>query len=330
MDPADLGVGSVLGGMGRGGMMVVGGLALLLVLPILAVAALLGSGAPADEPGVVAGPLPAAVSTIPPDQLVVMQQVGLASGIPWPLLAAIAKVESDFGRNMATSWAGAIGYGQFLPSSWAAFGRGGNPYDYRDALPAMARYLLAHGAPAELRRAVYAYNHDWSYVDQVLRLAAGFGLGTGSAAQVGAGPNLSARVVQLALAQRGKPYVFGAAGPDAFDCSGLVQWAFRQLGVTAPRTAQAQYAWARPVSVAELAPGDLVFYERTYPSPDRITHVGIYAGSGEVVMATAIGGAVRLERLDTPYWRAHFVAAGRPPMAESAFAVATASREVQS
>jgi hypothetical protein len=93
-------------------------------------------------------------------------------GVPWELLAAIARVESDFGRNMATSSAGAIGYGQFLPSSWEAFGQAGNAYDYRDALPAIARYLCRHGVARDPRQAIFAYNHaDW-YVDLVLGLAA--------------------------------------------------------------------------------------------------------------------------------------------------------------
>jgi Transglycosylase SLT domain len=93
-------------------------------------------------------------------------------GVPWEVLAAIARVESDFGRNMATSSAGAIGYGQFLPSSWDAFGQQGNAYDYRDALPAIARYLCRHGVAHDPRQAIFAYNHaDW-YVDLVLGLAA--------------------------------------------------------------------------------------------------------------------------------------------------------------
>jgi hypothetical protein len=224
---------------------------------------------------------------------------------------------------MATSSAGAIGYGQFLPSSWAAFGRGGDPYDYRDVIPAMARYLLAHGAPGDLRRAVYAYNHSWDYVDQVLSLAASFGPDAGgrpglTAADADADTaRLGERLVAIALAQRGKPYVFGAAGPHAFDCSGLVQWAFGQVGITAPRTAQGQFDWAQPVPAATLQVGDLVFFHATYAtssSADAITHVGIYAGGGQMIVAPQAGTAVRLEALDRPYWRAHFAGAGRAPL----------------
>lgn len=105
---------------------------------------------------------------IPPAHLAVMVQVANDTGVPWSLLAAIASVESGFGANMSTSWAGAIGYGQFMPPSWAAYGEGGNPYDYRDVIPAMARYLLVAGAPGDLPNAVYAYNHSWEYVALVL------------------------------------------------------------------------------------------------------------------------------------------------------------------
>jgi hypothetical protein len=107
------------------------------------------------------------------DHLATMDHAARDSGcgVPWHLLAAIARVESDFGRNMATSSAGALGYGQFLPSSWQAFGNSGNVYDYRDALPAIATYLCQSGLARDPRAALFAYNHaDW-YVDLVLELA---------------------------------------------------------------------------------------------------------------------------------------------------------------
>ncbi|HEX8969627.1 MAG TPA: lytic transglycosylase domain-containing protein, partial [Chloroflexota bacterium] len=113
------------------------------------------------------------VPTDTADHLATMDRAARDSGcgVPWQLLAAIARVESDFGRNMATSSAGAIGYGQFLPGSWQAFGSDGNAYDYRDALPAMAVYLCQAGLARDPRVALFAYNHaDW-YVDLVLDLA---------------------------------------------------------------------------------------------------------------------------------------------------------------
>ncbi|HLZ30136.1 MAG TPA: lytic transglycosylase domain-containing protein [Chloroflexota bacterium] len=113
------------------------------------------------------------VPTDTADHLATMDRAARDSGcgVPWHLLAAIARVESDFGRNMAPSSAGALGYGQFLPSSWQSFGNDGNTYDYRDALPAIATYLCQSGLERDPRAALFAYNHaDW-YVDLVLDLA---------------------------------------------------------------------------------------------------------------------------------------------------------------
>jgi murein DD-endopeptidase MepM/ murein hydrolase activator NlpD len=125
------------------------------------------------------GPGGSFTENVPPDQLVVMQQTATAFGLPWQLLAAIARVESDFGRNMAVSTAGAIGYGQFLPVEWEIYGAGGDPYDYHDALLAMARYLVVAGAPADIPDAVYAYNHSWEYVELVLSYATTYGYAFG-------------------------------------------------------------------------------------------------------------------------------------------------------
>ncbi len=162
---------AVLGNLPRDALRLAAILAAVLLVPVvltvIAVAALIAallSGSPgagrSDPP------------SLPPEQLEVMVQVSARSGVPWSLLAAIASVESSFGANMATSSAGAIGYGQFLPSSWDAYGAGGDPYDYHDAIPAMARYLADHGVGANVAQAVYAYNHSWEYVALVLGRAA--------------------------------------------------------------------------------------------------------------------------------------------------------------
>lgn len=112
---------------------------------------------------------------IPPDQLGWMLQIAQETGIPWQVYGAIAKVESDLGQNMATSSAGAIGYGQFLPSTWEIYGEEGDPYNFRDVIPAMGRFLLDSGAPEDIPTALYAYNHSWPYVAQVLSYAASYG-----------------------------------------------------------------------------------------------------------------------------------------------------------
>src|SRR5512135_699088 len=89
-------------------------------------------------------------------------------------------------------------------------------------------------------------------------------------------------VLQAAQGRIGAPYRYGGAGPDAFDCSGLVSYAHRQLGITVPRTAAAQFAAATPVSRRDLRPGVLVFFRLQGPA---VNHVGIYAGDDRFVHA---------------------------------------------
>jgi cell wall-associated NlpC family hydrolase len=124
---------------------------------------------------------------------------------------------------------------------------------------------------------------------------------------------IAARAVELARSRIGAPYVSGAAGPDGFDCSGLVFWVYSQLGLQVPRSTQQQLAWVAPVEMSQLQPGDLVFFENTSSSSDRVSHVGIYAGGGGVVMAVNNGDIVREVPLAEPYWSDHFAAAGRLP-----------------
>jgi cell wall-associated NlpC family hydrolase len=86
--------------------------------------------------------------------------------------------------------------------------------------------------------------------------------------------------MQKALSKVGSPYRYGAAGPNAFDCSGLVNWAFKSSGKTVPRTSKALSRVGTPVSRSALRPGDLVFFYRP------VSHVGIYIGNGKIVHAS--------------------------------------------
>lgn len=295
-------VSLALSGLGRDAIKVAGGLSLAVLISLaFAISSLTPFTGIAAPGNAVIG---AHTDEIPPDQLRVMQEAAATCGLPWQVLAAIAKVESGFGQNMATSSAGAIGYGQFLPSTWASYGHGGNPYDYHDALPAMARYLCASGAPGDLRAAIFAYNHSWAYVDQVMAIAIRYGYGQSSPP--------SNRVVELARSQIGMPYVWGASDPRVgFDCSGLVMWVYAQVGVSLPRTAQAQYDGTSRVSQADLQPGDLVFFANTYPSADPITHVGIYVGEGLMVNAENPTDGVQEMPVFSGYWAEHYAGAGR-------------------
>lgn len=105
--------------------------------------------------------------------------------------------------------------------------------------------------------------------------------------------------VQAALNKIGSPYGWGSIGPDAFDCSGLIYWAFQQQGKTLPRTSQAQMAGGTPVSRDDLQPGDVIGY---YPGA---THVGLYIGDGKIVHASDYGIPVQVVSVDSaPFYGA--------------------------
>jgi hypothetical protein len=143
---------------------------------------------PAPLPSALTPPLPAALGTpiggvpdffiesfgIPPFLLPIYQAAGTAYGIPWQVLAAINEVETDYGRDLSVSSAGAEGWMQFLPSSWAQYGVDANgdgyedPYNPADAIFASARYLAAAGGASDIRAAVLAYNHSQAYVESVM------------------------------------------------------------------------------------------------------------------------------------------------------------------
>ncbi len=103
-----------------------------------------------------------------------------------------------------------------------------------------------------------------------------------------------ARVLAYAAAKLGDRYIWGATGPDAFDCSGLVLRAWQQAGITLPRTASVQATAGRPVARADLRPGDLVFFY----SP--VSHIGLYIGGGKMINAANPRTGVRVANVDTP------------------------------
>jgi hypothetical protein len=109
------------------------------------------------------------------------RRAGQGYGVPWQVLAAINKIESNFGQNMGPSSAGALGWMQFIPSSWMRWGMDGDgngiadPWTPEDGVYSAARYLAAAGAHDDLERAIFAYNHAQWYVDDVMELAATFG-----------------------------------------------------------------------------------------------------------------------------------------------------------
>ncbi len=102
------------------------------------------------------------------------------------------------------------------------------------------------------------------------------------------GSGIAVTALRIALTQQGKPYVWGATGPGSYDCSGLVYWAYKQLGITVPRSAAEQAQVGEPVARQDLEPGDLVFFYHP------VSHVGIYVGDGKVLQAPQSGDVVKV------------------------------------
>jgi len=107
-------------------------------------------------------------------------------------------------------------------------------------------------------------------------------------------PPLGPRIVAAAAKEAGKPYVWGATGPRAFDCSGLVLFVYNQFGIHVPRVSRDQYRSAEKISAAQAKPGDLVFFGS---SPNAIHHVAIYAGNDMVWQAPTEGDVVKLSKI---------------------------------
>jgi peptidoglycan DL-endopeptidase CwlO len=111
-------------------------------------------------------------------------------------------------------------------------------------------------------------------------------------------------VVGVAMAQLGKPYVFGTAGPDTFDCSGLVVYAYAAVGISLPHSSYALWNYGVYVSRDQLQPGDLVFF-------NALGHVGIYIGGGQFIEAPHTGDVVKIANLNDGWYAATYVGARR-------------------
>jgi cell wall-associated NlpC family hydrolase len=111
-----------------------------------------------------------------------------------------------------------------------------------------------------------------------------------------------------ALKLVGKPYRYGGSSPAGFDCSGLVMYSYSRAGLGLPHNTDKQRLAARPIKVAELQRGDLLFFNQ---EGKKYGHVGIYVGGGKFVHAPSSGKSVRSDRLDSPYWSKHLSEARR-------------------
>lgn len=238
-------------------------LPLLAILGIVTGTAIVGAHAAAscssDQSAALGGTAaqPGASSTatngIPANYLALYKKAGQAYGIPWNMLAGIGRVETNHGADKRTSSAGAQGPMQFMPGTWAGYGVDGNGdgqkdiRDPADAIPGAAKYLKANGAPGNIRKALWAYNHDYSYGTLVLnwakRYAAGnFQVTPDTGGSAGGPPdltdcpstlspynNVAAGTGPIARAQKylGWPYTYGGGGPNGPGhgfCDGVGGW----------------------------------------------------------------------------------------------------------
>ena len=283
-----------------------GAAGLILLVAVLAAGA--GAGIASLLGGGDATPSGTATDNIPAAMLALYQAAATTCpGLPWTVLAAIGTIESGNGTSdlpgvhSGANPAGAEGPMQFEPATFAEYDEpvppGGanppSPYDATDAVYAAAKMLCANGAAngANLNAAVFAYNHSDTYVSEVLDLASSYGQTQAQTVATGTAGGIA---VDWALAQVGTPYIWGGETPGVgFDCSGLVQAAYKVAGITLPRVAQDQYDTTTKLAPdGPLEPGDLVFLGG---STTDVTHVGIYVGNGQMVDAPHTGADVRVE-----------------------------------
>lgn len=302
----------------------------LVVLVVVIIGAVTGSTPQPDTcESQVNGP---PVAGIPATYLALYRKAAADYAIPWEILAAVGSIESDHGRSTAPgihsgeNQAGAGGPMQFLSATWAGYGVDGNHdgkknrYDPADAIPAAANYLHHSGAPPKMRAALFAYNHSNTYVDNVLNRAHKYETTPttsttpantsppaecAEAAAISAPNATIAKIIAFAMAQRGKPYVFGATGPNAWDCSSLVQAAYAAAGLTIPRTTFAQWPFGVRIPKNAAQPGDLVFFNSgPGTSTTRPGHVGLVIGNGQMIAArcSTCHPAIGVETYQRPDW----------------------------
>jgi len=197
------------------------------------------------------------------------------------------------------------------------------PYEYKKLIVTLEKREMG----SIVREAFQSYPDNLSHYEILLaskgNMERVFGSGSGNLSEIVDNPDFSnpglefneesvKRIVHEAEKHIGKRYVFGANGPNNFDCSSFVCWVYTHSGIkNMPRTT----AWGiyknycNPVSPSEAKPGDIIFFKGTYNSGSPISHVGIYVGGGYMIHA---GDPIRYAKIDTPYWREHFYGYGRP------------------
>lgn len=294
--------------------------------------------------------MPAAETRAEPGGVVVVlgqwaeqiQQAAAEAGVPWQVMASIVMVESA-GDATLTSPSGAVGLMQIRPSLFPS-AAGLDLTDPATNLQAGATILAGlyerWGNWSQVAAAYTGRIDDRGntverlddrgrtgreYVALIERQSASLGFSINEVAIPYSLIPREADVVRVAMTTVGTPYVWGGESYEegGFDCSGLVQWAWGQLGVSVVRTAAEQFEATERLEPADVQPGDLIFFANTTPVGRQvdmlaggqpawvITHVGIYVGNGMMLHAPDVGQFVRVDKIDTPFWRAHLAGYGR-------------------
>lgn len=242
--------------------------------------------------------------------------------VPWELLAGIGMAETRHGRNNTTSSAGAQGLMQFMRRTFDAYGVDGDRdrrkdiHNDADSIHSAANYLTRSGVTNGQQgviKALWAYNHSTLYRNDVLYYAWAYAGKSGAIVVIGeqedcgdrdghgdsALPPLTSDRVSAMFKwgrkQLGERYVFGAIGPNSWDCSSFVRGMFAAIGVRLPRTSESQRQWARKngfrVKPSQARPGDMVF-TNTWRGPNRVGHVMVVYNPGSRTSIEARGKGV--------------------------------------
>jgi cell wall-associated NlpC family hydrolase len=284
------------------------GAAVMVAIPLALLFLVTAAADPSTtEADLAGGPSAVALSDIPPAYLLLyLDAAQTCPGLPWGVLAGIGKVESDHGRSDApgvhsgANLAGARGPMQFEPSTFAQYAVDADPaaplsvYDPADAIYSAAVMLCTNGAASGtttgISQAVFAYNHSQSYVASVLAWANRY--------TTPAPTGVAATAIAFAFTQLDKPYQWGADGPNAYDCSGLVYAAYAAAGIHIARTTFLWYLDGPQVPLAQIQPGDLLFSAGSDGTPADPGHVVMYLGGGQIIQAPQTGQDVQIDPLD--------------------------------
>ena len=183
-------------------------------------------------------------------------------------------------------------------------------------------YALIKTLPKGTQVTVHSTSNGWSkitengvqgYVSSQYLSSTKPSTGTsGSTDSNGSASSSVNEVINFTTKQLGKAYVWGAQGPNSFDCSGLAYYVYKNsVGIALPRTSSQQSKYGTTVSKSNLQPGDLVFFDTSGPNNGVVSHVGIYVGNGQMIHSSSSNKKVVKVSIETSYWKNAYVTAKR-------------------